>query len=94
MLLDTKFISILACPETRLPLKIAPTELVASLNQLITQGALQNKKGDALKAPLDGALLRDDRELFYPVREDIPDLLIEEGVVLPWDQLGGKERWS
>jgi uncharacterized protein YbaR (Trm112 family) len=94
MLLDTKFITMLACPETRLPLQVAPAELVSALNQLISQGALNNKKGEALKAPLDGALLREDRALFYPVREDIPDLLIEEGVVVPWEEVGGKERWS
>jgi uncharacterized protein YbaR (Trm112 family) len=29
---------------------------------------------------LDGGLLRADRKILYPVREDIPVMLIEEGI--------------
>ena len=94
MLLDIKFLAMLACPDTRLPLTMAQTELVSELNQLISRGALRNKKGDTLQSAIEGALLREDGALFYPVRQDIPDLLIEEGVELPWEQLGGKERWE
>jgi uncharacterized protein YbaR (Trm112 family) len=93
MLLDIKFLAMLACPENRLPLKMAQTELVSELNQLISRGGLRNKKGDTLQSPIEGALLREDSHLFYPVREDIPDLLIEEGVEIPWEQMGGKEKW-
>jgi uncharacterized protein len=93
MLLDSKFLAMLACPDTRQPLIMAKAELISELNQLISRGALRNKKGDVLQSAIEGALLREDSTLFYPVREEIPDLLIEEGVELPWEQLGGKERW-
>jgi uncharacterized protein len=93
MMLDVKFLAMLACPDTRQPLIQAETELVSALNQMISRGALRNKKGDVLQKAIEGALLREDSALFYPIREDIPDLLIEEGVELPWEQLGGKERW-
>jgi uncharacterized protein len=31
---------------------------------------------------LDGGLLRADKKILYPVREDIPVMLIEEGIPL------------
>ena len=32
--------------------------------------------------PLDGGLIRADRKMLYPIREDIPVMLIEEGIPL------------
>jgi uncharacterized protein YbaR (Trm112 family) len=32
--------------------------------------------------PLDGGLIRGDRKMLYPIREDIPVMLIEEGIPL------------
>jgi uncharacterized protein len=31
---------------------------------------------------LDGGLVRSDRKILYPIREDIPVMLIEEGIPL------------
>ena len=31
---------------------------------------------------LDGGLLRADKKILYPIREDIPVMLIEEGIPL------------
>lgn len=93
-MMDTELLSLLACPEARLPLRLADAALVEALNQQIAQGSLQNKKGEVIKQPLEGALLREDNEIFYPIRDGIPDLLIEEGVVIPWEAIGGKPRWA
>jgi uncharacterized protein len=41
---------------------------------------LKNKAGQSVKEPLDGGLLRADKKILYPIREDIPVMLIEEGI--------------
>ena len=75
-------LEILCCPEDRTPLALAPAELVDQLNQAIVQGGLKNKGGEAVAEALQAGLLREDKTILYPVREDIPVLLCDEGIPL------------
>jgi uncharacterized protein YbaR (Trm112 family) len=81
-MIDEHLLSLLACPESRQPLRLAEASLVETTNQQISQGAVKNKKGEVIKQPLEGALIREDNSVVYPIREGIPDLLIEEGIVI------------
>lgn len=82
MSIDTDLLELLVCPETQRPLTIADDELITQLNLRITLNQVRNKKGETIKTPLDGGLLREDGKVLYPIRDDIPDLLIEEGIPL------------
>jgi uncharacterized protein len=77
---------ILVCPENRTPLDIASKELIGKLNRAIAAGQLKNRAGQKIEKPLAGGLVRADRDVFYAVVDDIPMMLIDEGILL--DQPG------
>lgn len=83
--LSSDFIELLRCPETRTRLTPADTALVTRLNAAIAQRSLKNKVGQTVDTPLDGGLVREDGAVCYPIVQDIPILLSEEGI--PLDQL-------
>ncbi|TMQ30365.1 MAG: hypothetical protein E6K65_05605 [Nitrospirae bacterium] len=56
--------------------------LIAKLNEAVSRGQLKNKASKPVTEPLDGGLIRGDRKMLYPIREDIPVMLIEEGIPL------------
>lgn len=78
--LDKELLAILCCPETKQDVALASDALIDSLNEKIREGTLKNKAGRLVKEPLDGGLLRADKKILYPIREDIPVMLIEEGI--------------
>jgi len=80
--LDKELLAILCCPETKQDVALAGEALIARLNDLIGKGQLKNKSGQPVTEKLDGGLIRADKKILYPVREDIPVMLIEEGIPL------------
>lgn len=79
-MVDQKLLSILCCPETKQDLEPLSDDVIKTINRRIASGGLKNRGGDEVKDPIDGALLRQDRTYFYPVREDIPIMLIDEAI--------------
>jgi uncharacterized protein YbaR (Trm112 family) len=78
--IDKDLLAILCCPETKQDVSLASEPLVRQLNDRITKGQLKNKGGHVVSEKLDGGLLRADKKILYPIREDIPVMLIEEGI--------------
>jgi uncharacterized protein YbaR (Trm112 family) len=81
-MLDPRLLEILCCPETKQDVSPAPEALVADLNNQVAEGKLLNRAGRVVQEKLDGGLLRADGKVLYPVREDIPVMLIEEAIPL------------
>ena len=69
-------------PETKQEVILAEETLIAQLNARVGRGELKNKAGQPVSEKLDGGLIRADRKILYPIREDIPVMLIEEGIPL------------
>ncbi len=86
MALSPDLLEILRCPDDRTPLKLAEPDMVDKLNAAIEAGSIKNKEGKAVSEKIDAGLVREDGKIVYPVRDDIPVLLIDEGI--PTDQLG------
>ena len=82
---DKDLLAILCCPETKLDVTLADDALITNLNDAISRGQLKNKAQKPVTDLLDGGLVRSDRKILYPIREDIPVMLIEEGI--PLDQI-------
>lgn len=82
--LDKDLLAILCCPETKQAVHLADETLIGKLNEAIKQGRLKNKAQKPITESLDGGLIRADRRILYPIREDIPVMLIDEGI--PLDQ--------
>ena len=81
-MIHPELLKILVCPEDRSPLTAADESLVQRLNEAISAGRLKNRGGQVLQQQLDGALLRGDATLAYPIVDDIPMMLIDEAVPL------------
>ena len=88
-MLDPELLKILCCPETRQPLSLADPSLVNRLNEQIGQGQLRNQAGQPVTRKCDGALLRRDGRLVYPICDDIPILLVNEAIPLETVPLPG-----
>lgn len=80
--MDKELLDMLCCPETKQDVSLADPALIASLNRDIEAGRLKNRGGEPVKEKLDSGLIRADRKVLYPVREDIPIMLIDEAIPL------------
>lgn len=81
-MIDKDLLAILACPDTRQPLSEADAALLARVNAEIAAGRARNVGGAPVTAPLESALVRQDRKVLYPIRDGIPILLMEEGLLI------------
>ena len=81
-MIEVNLLKILCCPETRQPLASADAATVARLNERIAARSLKNRGGKAVTEPCEGGLVRQDGQVLYPIRQDIPILLIAESVVI------------
>ncbi|MCE7978164.1 MAG: hypothetical protein DYH03_13705 [Nitrospira sp. NTP1] len=83
--LDKDLLAILCCPETKQAVVLADDLVIQKVNGAIERGLLKNKAQKPVTEKLDGGLVRSDNKILYPVREDIPVMLIDEGI--PLDQI-------
>ena len=82
MPISGSLLEILVCPETKMPVTMASADLISTLNEKIACGSLKNRAGQLISEKIDGGLIRQDKKILYPIREDIPIMLIEEGIEL------------
>ena len=82
-MIDATLLDILVCPETKQPLRVADAALLAEVNSAIEAQSVSNRGGASVSTPLAAALVREDGALLYPVRDDIPIMLIDESIPLP-----------
>ncbi|MHC5211573.1 MAG: Trm112 family protein [Planctomycetota bacterium] len=85
--LDKDLLAILACPETKEPVAPADDALVARVNAAIEAGKVTSRDGQPVTRVMDGALLRQDKQVLYPVRGGIPIMLIDESILV--DSIAG-----
>lgn len=85
MAISKELLDILVCPETKQPVTLAEEALLDKLNARIQQGTLTNRSGVTVAEPLASALVREDHKYCYPIRDDIPVMLIDEAIPLAED---------
>jgi uncharacterized protein YbaR (Trm112 family) len=82
-MIDAELVNILACPESKEPVTLAEPAVIERINAAIRAGKLRNRGGEAVTEPIDGGLVRADGRYLYPIRDDIPIMLVEEAIPLP-----------
>jgi uncharacterized protein YbaR (Trm112 family) len=81
-MVDQELLDILVCPETKQPVRVADAGLLAQLNDSISQGSVSNRAGAQVTTAVAEGLVREDGDWLYPVRDDIPIMLIDEAIPL------------
>jgi uncharacterized protein YbaR (Trm112 family) len=81
-MIDPKLLEILCCPETKEDVSLADPALIGKINEAIVQGVVKNRRGLSVTERIDGGLVRKDGKYLYPIREDIPIMLIDEALPL------------
>lgn len=82
-MLNAELLALLVCPETHQDVALATTDEVTRINEAIRHGQVRTVAGSPVDQPVDGALIRADRAIAYPIRDGIPVMLVAEGLVLP-----------
>ena len=81
-MLHPELLNDLCCPETKQRVKLADPALIANVNQKISAGQARNRAGEPVAEKIDAGLLREDGKFLYPIRRDIPIMLIDEAIPL------------
>ena len=81
-MINPDLLQILCCPETHQGMALAEAGLVERLNQEIQSGQLKNRAGATVTEKIDGGLVRSDGKVLYPIRYNIPVMLIDEAILL------------
>jgi uncharacterized protein len=90
VMLRAELLRILVCPENQSALEPASSDLVARINRAIAARAVKNKSGQTLERPLAGGLVRADRAVLYAIIDEIPMMLVDEGILLDQPGLAGE----
>ena len=70
----------LVCPETKLPLEVANQATLSVINERIKNRQLKGGSGAVIQDIFKTGLIQRDREVFYPIEEDVPLLLSSDGI--------------
>lgn len=81
-MVDAELLAILVCPEDKTPVTQADAATLEALNARITAGQVKNRGGQPVTEPVTEGLIRADGKYLYPVRDDIPVMLIDEALPL------------
>lgn len=80
--MNEELLQILCCPETKQSLTLADRELIRTINRRIADKKLCNRGGRQLYEKIDGGFIREDGKYLYPIRQNIPIMLIDEALSL------------
>ncbi len=82
MALHPALLSALVCPQSREPLRLATSDVVERLNAAVAAGTLVNHRGQTVEGTFEAGLVRADGRVFYPIVDDIPNLLVDDSISL------------
>lgn len=78
--MDKHLLDILCCPLTKAPVRMLRREQIDALNRSIANGGVVTTNGAQLGQRLDAALITSDGRTIYRIEDDIPVMLVDEGI--------------
>ena len=81
-MVDAELLAILVCPEDKTPVTLADAATLDALNARISAGEVKTRGGQPVTERVTEGLVRADGRYLYPVRDDIPVMLIDEALPL------------
>jgi uncharacterized protein YbaR (Trm112 family) len=81
-MMNPELLEILVCPETKQGLSMADSDTLGRINEAVDAKTLQNQGGDRVKDRIEEGLVREDGKVLYPVKDDIPVMLLDEAIRL------------
>ena len=79
-MIDKELLDILCCPETKVPVEVLSEDKLKALNEKIAAGEVTTIDGRKVNEPLDAGLITEDGRTIYRIDDDIPIMLIDEGI--------------
>ncbi len=84
-MIDRELLEILCCPKTKVPVEMLSEDKLKAVNDRIGRGDVKTVDGSKVDKPLDAGLITEDGKTIYRIDDDIPIMLIDEGI--PADQI-------
>ncbi len=84
-MIDRELLEILCCPKTKVPVEMLSEDKLKAVNDRIGRGKVKTVDGSKVDKPLDAGLITEDGKTIYRIDDDIPIMLIDEGI--PADQI-------
>ena len=84
-----QLLEVLRCPIDHSRLALLEPNVVDQINRAIAAGALVNLSGSKLQRSIDGGLVREAGDLFYPIVDQIPVMLPDEAIDMAQLNAGG-----
>ena len=79
-MIDKELLDILCCPETKVAVEVLSEDKLKTLNEKIAQGEVKTIDGRKVDASLEAGLITEDGRTIYRIDDDIPIMLIDEGI--------------
>lgn len=83
MLAVEEMVELFRCPETGARLEVVDDDMLDDLNDAVRAGELSDAAGTPVEVPLDAALRPVDADFVYPVRDEMPNFVVENRIPLP-----------
>ena len=80
MPIDPQLLGILCCPKTKVDVELLSAQELKKLNEAIKKGSVKNIAGQVVEEALSEGLITIDKKTVYRIEEDIPVMLIDEGI--------------
>ncbi len=64
----------------QVPVEMLSEDKRKALNERIAKGGIRNVEGKKVETPLEAGLITEDQETIYRIDDDIPIMLIDEGI--------------